>query len=66
MAGGTLQDFIGVGASANGREPHTTGTTADNSPPTSNVNAVYRINCGAQDTNDNNSDTGVGTPSPRR
>ncbi|MFN0009904.1 MAG: GEVED domain-containing protein [Planctomycetota bacterium] len=65
VTGGTIQDFVGIGTTANGREPQTTGAIADNAPPTSNVNGVYRINCGAQDTNDNNSDWGVGTPSPR-
>jgi hypothetical protein len=61
----SLQDFVGIGTGANGREPHTTGTIANNAPPTSNVLAVYRQNCGNQDTDVNNADWANGYPSPR-
>jgi len=61
----SIQDFVGIGTGANGREPHTTGTTANNAPPTSNVLAVYRQNCGNQDTDVNNADWANGYPSPR-
>ncbi|HEV8112841.1 MAG TPA: GEVED domain-containing protein [Planctomycetota bacterium] len=61
----SIQDFVGIGTTATGREPHTTGTIANNAPATSNALAVHRLNCGGQDTNFNNADWAVGAPNPR-
>jgi DNA/RNA endonuclease G (NUC1) len=59
-----IVDFVGYGASASCREGG--ATTSANAPGLSNTTAIYRINGGSTDTNNNSSDFFVGAPSPRR
>ncbi len=64
----SIVDFVGYGQGttlADWREPFVGGTTANNAPGGGNVNATFRLNCGAQDTNNNAADFAVGWPNPR-
>jgi len=63
--GAVIEDLVGIGTTANWNEPGAVFSAANNAPGTNNAMAVYRINCGGQDTNDNNSDWAQGYPSPR-
>jgi hypothetical protein len=61
-----IQDFVGFGSGANGREPHgNTLPLVNNAPATGAAVAIYRRNCGAMDTNLNAADWANGAPNPR-
>ncbi len=62
----SIQDFVGFGSGANGREPNGAGVAAvNNAPATGAAIATYRRNCGNTDTNNNAPDWAPGYPSPR-
>jgi hypothetical protein len=65
----TIVDFVGMGTLANWNESAVLAGSPNNSalnaPPGSNNHAIFRLNCGAQDTNTNNLDWSVGHPAPR-
>jgi hypothetical protein len=68
LANPTLVDFVGIGTSANWNELAATGglnAIANNAPAISAAHAIYRINGGAQDLNDNKVDFAVGFPAAR-
>ena len=60
-----IVDFVGYGTTANGREPHTTGTLANNAQAPSVSLAIVRRGCGATDTDTNNLDWAQESPNPR-
>jgi DNA/RNA endonuclease G (NUC1) len=59
-----IVDFVGYGGSANCREGG--ASTSANAPAPSNSTAIFRVNGGSTDTNNNSQDFVVGAPSPRR
>jgi hypothetical protein len=63
----TIVDLVGWGLLANFREPTSQPASATqfNAPSTSATSAIFRLNCGADDSDDNSQDWGVGAPSPR-
>ncbi len=69
-AGSTLVDFVGYGTTADAREAggapcSPAGTTANNAPAPTTALGLFRIGCGATDTNFNNTDWVTGAPNPR-
>ncbi len=63
--GAQIMDFVGYGTTATWNEPGAPFTAANNAPPPSANNAIFRNMCGGQDLNDNNSDWSAGAPNPR-
>jgi hypothetical protein len=61
----SIVDFVGYGANASWREPFSGGASANNAP-TANVDAaLYRVACGATDSDANNADFALVFPAPR-
>ncbi|MBI4883340.1 MAG: lamin tail domain-containing protein, partial [Actinobacteria bacterium] len=69
-SGAVLVDFVGYGTGADAREasgPPCTpaGTFANNAPEPSATNAIFRVGCGATDTNENSLDWIAAVAAPR-
>ena len=61
-----LLDFVGIGATANGQEPLAgPNDPAHNAPGMGASRAIFRLNCGAADSDSNATDFSAGFPSPR-